>query len=125
MLCGLSPRNIRRLCDNVFDGGLGFSPREVGDMTLDQAFMLLVDKENLRLGDQRSVKCESVSVAALVADKDGYIKGRSEDGTLIKAKIGGKSLASRLREEAQARRDAEKKKQDEDKKNKRKNRRGR
>ena len=43
--------------------------------------------------------------AALEPDEDGFVKGRAEDGTPIKAKIrvGGKSLARRLMEEEAAR----------------------
>ena len=67
---------------------------------MDEVFMLLADKNNLRAGP---VKTKSVpTLEAISMSKDGFVKGRAGDGTPIKAKIGGKSLARRLMEEAEA-----------------------
>lgn len=96
-MCGIGPAHIRRLCDNVFEGGFGFTPNEVGNMTLDQIFMLLADKRNLRSGKHRANKVQSFE-AASYADKEGFIKGRDKDGKEIKAKIVGKSLVQRINE---------------------------
>lgn len=97
LLCGLGPAHIRRLCDNTFEGGMGFSPRVVGDMTLDMAFMLLANKKHLRSGNARANTLYTAQVAAL-ADAEGNIKGRSGDGKQIKAKVIGKSLAQRIQD---------------------------
>ncbi len=78
---------------------------------MDQIWFRLCDIKLLREETgERTDKVESLQVAAtLTPDKDGYIRGRAEDGTPIKAKIGGKSLARRLMEEEERRVKAEKK----------------
>lgn len=104
MLCGIGPYEIRLLCDDPWVGGRGMSLSEVAEMSLDQIFMLLTDRSLLKSKGVRSKSYSPSESSALIADKDGYIKGRAKDGTPIKAKIGGKSLASRLREEAEKKR---------------------
>ncbi len=67
-------------------------------MTLDMIYMLLVDRKLLRSKDGvRSRKVLPLNVAAKT-DKDGMIKGRAGDGTPIKGRIVGKSLARQLME---------------------------
>ena len=66
-------------------------------MSLDQVFMLLTDKSNLR-GMKGNAKTISAQAAALTADSDGNVPGVSKDGTPMQAKILGKSLATRIHE---------------------------
>lgn len=77
-------------------------------MTPDQVYHRLCDRDVLKLA--RGRRSASAEPAALEPDKDGFVKGRAEDGTPIKAKIrvGGKSLARRLMEEEEAKAKAEK-----------------
>lgn len=97
-MCGIGPRHIRHLCESPWEGGFGFTPNQVGDMTLDEIFMLLCDKKNLRAsGKKRTRQVKSLEMA--LSTKGGLIRGRAEDGTPIQGRITGKSLASRLAEE--------------------------
>ena len=77
-------------------------------MTPDQVYHRLVDRDVLKV--KRGHRVASAEPAAIEPDADGFVKGRAEDGTPIKAKIrvGGKSLARRLMEEEAAKRQAEK-----------------
>jgi len=103
LLCGIGPREIRLLCDDPWSGGHGSDLHSVTQMTLDQIFMLLTDRKNLRHAGKRSNKVTPLELASMVSsDKDGFIKGRAADGTPIKAKIMGKSLARRMMEEKAA-----------------------
>lgn len=78
-------------------GGAGYSFEDVGNMTLDQIFFRLCDKEVLvgKIGGR------TTSVKSLSPNKDGEILGRTADGKQIRGRIGGKSLARRLMEEQQ------------------------
>jgi hypothetical protein len=71
-------------------------------MTLDEAFMLLVDKRNLRVGQEKIRSVDGLEVTT-ISNADGTINGRAADGTKIVAKIKGKSLAQKLREEEEQR----------------------
>ncbi len=90
---GLGPHHIQSLC--VGEMGMGFTPKQVGGMTLDNIFMIFADKKILRKSTKRRT---TTSIAPAIA-KDGTAKGRAEDGTLIKGRVGGKSLARQLMEE--------------------------
>lgn len=97
-MCGITPYHIRALCDNHWEGGLGQDPNDVGNMTLDQIFMMLTDKKFIRKDpDHRAARLDALETGAL-ADKDGVIKGRAADGTPIKGRIAGKSLARQIAE---------------------------
>ena len=78
-------------------GGCGYQG-DPGDLTLDQIIMRLVDRKNLLAKQGKGIKTEPMSVAAK-AGKDGKVQGRAADGTPLRAKIGGKSLARQLMEE--------------------------
>ena len=82
LLYGLTPYHIRLLCDNPWDGGGGYTPKEVGNMTLDQIFMRLVDRKSLRRDDGgiRTARMAPGNATRL-ADDDGKAKGRAADGT--------------------------------------------
>ncbi len=97
-LCyGITPWHIRVLCDNPWEGGRGYTPREVGDMTIDEILMLLCDRKQLM---NRS-KSMSSAEAGVFADEHGNVKGRAADGTPIIGRIAGKSVARQLMEDAE------------------------
>lgn len=106
MLCGLTPLQIHVLCDNPWEGGRSYTPREVGEMTLDQIFMALAKRDVLRSGSQRITQMTGEEIAA-VSPGSGMTKGRSVDGTQIQGRIGGESLASRVRREIEEKKAAE------------------
>ena len=66
-------------------------------MTLDQIIMMLVDRKNLRRrSNVRTSKINPLAITGMA--KDGVIMGRAKDGTLIKGRIRGKSVARQLME---------------------------
>lgn len=82
------------------EGGYGFDPNTVANFTLDQIFMLLCDKNTLRMGGKNRIERVS-SLAALGSvdwDADGKIRGVSATGKPMKAEIKGKSKARLLME---------------------------
>lgn len=96
LLWGITPKHIRILCDNSWQGGREYTPSEVGNLTLDQFFCIVADIKDLRSGQQGTRKFDPLEIKP---DSDGMVKGRTADGKPMKAKILGKSLATRLREE--------------------------
>lgn len=116
---------VRILCEspNAFDsrarGSFNYTPNQVGDMTLDQIFMLLTDCKLLRKKDKGNRTQEESAVGVLeMADNDGKVKVRASDGTLLKLKSTGKSMTQIIKEREQI------KEKEQTKKN-RKRRRGR
>ena len=97
--------HVRRLCESTMNGGYGYTPQQVGELTLDQVFMLLVDKDNLRSGPHAIKQISGVE--ALDYARDGKMQGRTDTGEVITARVVGKSLCARLNEEAKAREEAE------------------
>lgn len=77
-------------------------------MTPDQVYHRLCNRDVLKF--RRGRRTATADPAALMPDADGFLRGRAEDGTPIKAKVrvGGKSLARRLMEEAAERERAKK-----------------
>ncbi len=74
------------------EGGAGYTPQQVGEMTLDQIFMRITDRKNLRKRDEATRTTSTAPLnATRLADEHGMIKGRAADGTPIRARIGGKS----------------------------------
>lgn len=100
LLGGIGPWHVRALCENSWEGGREFTPGMVGDMTLDTVYMLLADKNNLR----KSGKRRTATVQTVMADAEGFVHGVARDGTKIKGKVRGKSVARDLMEKAEARR---------------------
>jgi hypothetical protein len=82
--------------DDPWNGGCGYQG-DPGDLTLDQVLMRLVDRKNLKARLGGGVKAEPLAVASLAGD-DGKVRGRAGDGTVLRAKICGKSLARQLME---------------------------
>lgn len=99
-MCGITPYHISILCENSWSGGKQYTPSQCGAMTLDQIYFALCDRKYFRKGLDRTTNVETMEVVS-VADKDGNIRGRSEDGVPFIAKIKGQSLASRLNAEAE------------------------
>ncbi len=80
-------------------------------MTLDQIFMLLTDWKLLRKKGKGSRTEEKSAIGVLgMADKDGKVKVRTSDGTLLKLKSTGKSMAQIVKEREQAKEKQKKKK---------------
>lgn len=105
-MCGIAPYHIQLLCKSGWEGGFGYHPSQVGELTLDEIFMLLADSKNLRRHGEKIRSIESLEGVRLVR-KDGYIHGRSASGELIKGQIKGQSLAFKLRAEAEEKRKLE------------------
>jgi hypothetical protein len=94
------------LCESGFNGGKGYTPEQVGKMTLDQIWFCLCDIELLKSKvGERTKKMEPSNIVGRAKDEPGVIRGRAEDGTPIKGRIRGKSLARELMEEAEKKED--------------------
>jgi len=91
------------LCESGWNGGGGYTPEEVGKMTLDQIWFRLCDMEILKkkVGERTENVKALGGLAKIKPDKDGFIRGRAADGTPIKGRIRGKSLARELMEKAE------------------------
>lgn len=87
---------MRILCDNVMEGGRGYLPQDVGNMTLDQIIMLLVDRKNLI---NRSGTVQPAEAMNMASDT-GQLRGRAFDGSVITGRVVGKSKARQLMEAA-------------------------
>lgn len=99
-MTGITPWHIRVLCDNPLAGGYGIPLSEIGNMTLDQMYMLMADRKTLRRKDGVRSRHVTPLVAAGMT-KDGVMKGRAKDGTPIQGRIRGKSVARQLMEDEQ------------------------
>ena len=92
---------IRMLCEDPFNsGGAGYTLSQVAQMTPDQVWFRLCDKDILkdkRFGG-RVRKMNTMEMGNLV-DKHGMIKVKTEDGTVKRVPFSaGKSKAQILRE---------------------------
>ena len=105
LLCGLGPKHIRVLCDNPWEGGRGYRPSDVADMTLDQIFFLLCDRDNLRGVGRNRIKSTGVH-STPAPGSDGLIAGRDSKGNPIRLPVKGESLVSRLNREAKEKKTA-------------------
>ncbi len=92
--------HLRILCDNPWEGGGGYTTEQVANMTLDQIWFRLCDKDLLSkpIGSRVESKPTLMAASEVQPDEDGMVKGRAADGTAIKARIGGKSVARQLME---------------------------
>ncbi|KKN88379.1 hypothetical protein LCGC14_0249420 [marine sediment metagenome] len=90
------------MTDDPIIGGYGQSLKDVKHFTLDQVYMILVERKHLKEHDD-GVRTKSVasSDVATKVDADGMVAARAEDGTRLRLKTEGKSLARRLMEEEQ------------------------
>ena len=98
------------LCENPWEGGGGYTPQQVADMTPDQIYFRLCDKNLLTDVREKKYSSETGSIVE-IQDDDGLIKGRLKDGTVVRmpTSIDGKSVAQRLHDEAAKKRAEEKK----------------
>jgi len=94
---------LRLLCENPWEGGGGHQPTEVAGWSPDQVWFRLCDKDLLKL-DGRT---QTMAPGAVRTSVDGVVAGRAADGTPIKGRIAGKSLARQLMERVQARKKLE------------------
>ena len=92
------------LCENSWKGGLGYTPQEVGQMTLDQVWFCLCDVNNLKKDiGKRTQKSSALNSFDLVRpNKDGLIAGRDKDGKPMMGRIKGMSKARALMNKKQA-----------------------
>lgn len=93
------------LCESPWSGGAGYTPEQVARLTLDQVWFRLCDLSALRreIG-RRVLTVPAAGIASMAAmGPDGTIAGRAADGTPIRGRIAGKSLARQLMERAQKR----------------------
>ena len=91
---GLTSWSIRLLTDNPWNGGAGLSYSAVARMTPDQIHHRLCDRDILKVRNGKRVQ----KMSAVKPDADGRARGRAADGTPIRARVGGKSLAKQIRE---------------------------
>lgn len=105
LLGGLTAYHIRILCDNPWDGGAGYTIEQVGQMTLDQIWARLCDRDVLKraVGQRHSLVTSLEALTVVKPDNSGLIKGVSRDGKPMKARIAGKSKARQLMEEREKR----------------------
>lgn len=110
LLGGLTAYHIRLLCENPWEGGGGYTMDEVGQMTLDQIWARLCDRDVLKKSmGNRTSEVDSLEIPAVLRpDKDGMIRGISQDGQPMKGRIAGKSKARQLMEQQQEKRAQEK-----------------
>jgi len=109
LLGGVTAHYLRMLCENPWNGGGGYTPEQVGRMSLDQIWFRLCDIEVLkRKVGGRVEKMEATEVAsAIKTDEDGMVWGVAADGTPIRGRIRGKSKARELMEKETARKEKE------------------
>lgn len=109
-----------------WEGGCGYTPQQISEMTPDQIYFCLCEKKVLRRGAKRTTKYTGIEMAAYAnADKDGFIKGRDAKGRPMKAKIKGESVVQRImREEAEAKAKAEEAEKGKKKRRRRRRRNG-
>lgn len=89
------------MCENPFEGGGGYSIKEISSWTPDQVYFRLAEVSVIKAksnGESRSMKALPLA-AAQKSDIEGNIRGRDKDGNPMKAKVRGKSLARQLMEE--------------------------
>lgn len=97
------------LTENPWNGGCGYTPLEVGQMSMDQIWSRLCDIDILKnsSGNHTLTVTPQAVPGILSSDEDGLIAGRASDGTPIKGRIRGKSVARELMEREAARKQKE------------------
>lgn len=92
---GITSRYLRMLVENPWNGGRGYTPKEVGEMTPDQIYFCLCDATILN--DRKGERVKKMKVASggpLQVDESGRVVGMMEDGSQIRAKIEKHTLDS-------------------------------
>jgi len=77
---------------------LGYTPRDVAELTLDQICFLLCERKMLEAKPGERVVKMSVHEAASLS-RNSVLKGRAADGSPMQATVGGMSLVARLRKQ--------------------------
>ena len=109
LLGGVTANHLRMLCESGWEGGGGYTPEQVGRMTLDQIWFRLCDRELLkREVGGRTEKMETLQALGSIKSEDGKVAGRDREGNPIRGVIRGRSVARQLMEEA-AKRESKKK----------------
>lgn len=103
LLMGITVYHLRLLCESDWNGGCGYSPDQAAEMTLDQIFFRLCDKDMLKFDlGKREAKVKSEGVGSVIkTDSKGRVRAKTEDGKTILLKTKGKSKARMLREAAE------------------------
>jgi len=105
LLSGLTTWHFRVLTDNPWNGGGGYNIKDVATWSLDQCWFRFASLEYLSV---KKGKTEGFVPSEIVPDEDGMVKGRTSDGTSIKAIVRGKSLCRQLMEEEEEKKKKEK-----------------
>jgi len=100
LLGGLTAYHMRVLCESSWEGGGGYTPEQVGRMTLDQAWFRLCDVNVLKNAEERW-KAKKPEAAL---EGTGKLV-RLEDGTLKRLPVSEKSYAQQIREQSQPKRE--------------------
>jgi len=79
------------------EGGRGYTPQAVGELSLDQILMLMTDRKFL-LNRKKAVTSDTLYTIS----KDGIVRGVAADGTSITGTASGKSRARELMEQQAA-----------------------
>lgn len=98
------------LIESSWEGGAGYTPQQVGEMTPDQVMFRLCDKTLLRQRSGRRRDHVDPMQVSRWAGADGRVRGVAADGTSIRARIAGKSLAQQVMEAELAKKRAERRK---------------
>ena len=100
LLGGLTAYHLRVLCESGWNGGAGYTPEQVGRMTLDQIWFRLCDMNVLKreVGERTDEVSVTAAMGSLKPDRRGRVRGRAADGTPIRRRLGGKSVARQLME---------------------------
>lgn len=95
---GITLYELRILTDNPWDGGGGYTYREVARMTPDQIYHRICDRKALKR-DRTGKRLARMSAKTVPTDEKGNVKVRTEDGKLISIPLGNKSAAKQLAEQ--------------------------
>lgn len=87
---------------------MGYTPQQVGEMTVDQVLLLLCDRDLLKR-DTAGRRVQTARASALKKDGDGLVGVRTEDGQTVRRKFVQKSMVQ-MAKERQAEREAAAKK---------------
>lgn len=90
---GITVWHLRMLMEHPWNGGAGYTPNEVAEMTLDQIVIRLLPIDMMK--DRRELSSDEVAAAA---DEEGKLRVRLADGTVAHLPMTGKSMAQIIAE---------------------------
>jgi len=89
---GVGAYLIKMLCEeSMYNGGAGYSFAEIGQMTPDQAWFRVCDKEVFRDRQNGRVRKISPAQAASLVNESGMLKVRTADGQVVQVPYGRRS----------------------------------